>query len=156
MLCGVLLYDPRQIAKDGEPATCRKCQRFRSATSYRKRQEAMKAGEEGDLTGRRPALRRVRRGRGGIVHRTGTGEGPRLRTGPAGCAAERIERVTTTETEFKIEPLIRAGLSRVEALRAATATRADVSTTATASRRACKADLVPVRGNSQGSPSSPS
>ena len=42
-LCGVLLYDPRQIAKEGEPATCGKCQRFRSAASYRKRQAAMKA-----------------------------------------------------------------------------------------------------------------
>ena len=41
-LCGVLLYDPRQIAKEGEPATCGKCQRFRSAASYRKRQAAMK------------------------------------------------------------------------------------------------------------------
>ena len=41
-LCGVLLYDPRQIAKAGEPATCRKCQRFRSAASYRKRQAATK------------------------------------------------------------------------------------------------------------------
>ena len=42
-LCGVLLYDPRQIAKEGEPATCGKCQRFRSAASYRKRQAAMRA-----------------------------------------------------------------------------------------------------------------
>ena len=45
-LCGVLLYDPRQIAKDGEPATCRKCQRFRSAASYRKRQAATKAAKK--------------------------------------------------------------------------------------------------------------
>ena len=45
-LCGVLLYDPRQIAKDGKPATCRKCQRFRSAASYRKRQEATKAAKK--------------------------------------------------------------------------------------------------------------
>ena len=41
-LCGVLLYDPRQILQAGEPATCRKCQRFRSAASYRKRQAATK------------------------------------------------------------------------------------------------------------------
>ena len=45
-LCGVLLYDPRQIAKAGEPATCGKCQRFRSAASYRKRQAAMKAAKK--------------------------------------------------------------------------------------------------------------
>ena len=45
-LCGVLLYDPRQIAKEGEPATCGKCQRFRSAASYRKRQAAMKAAKK--------------------------------------------------------------------------------------------------------------
>ncbi len=45
-LCGVLLYDPRQIAKAGEPATCRKCQRFRSAASYRKRQAATKAAKK--------------------------------------------------------------------------------------------------------------
>ena len=45
-LCGVLLYDPRQIAKEGEPATCGKCQRFQSATSYRKRQAAMKAAKK--------------------------------------------------------------------------------------------------------------
>ena len=45
-LCGVLLYDPRQIAKEGEPATCGKCQRFRSAASYRKRQVAMKAAKK--------------------------------------------------------------------------------------------------------------
>ena len=45
-LCGVLLYDPRQIAKEGEPATCGKCQRFRSAASYRKRQAAMKVAKK--------------------------------------------------------------------------------------------------------------
>ena len=45
-LCGVLLYDPRQIAKEGEPATCRKCQRFRAAASYRKRQAATKAAKK--------------------------------------------------------------------------------------------------------------
>ena len=45
-LCGVLLYDPRQIAKDDEPASCRKCQRFRSAASYRKRQAATKAAKQ--------------------------------------------------------------------------------------------------------------
>ena len=45
-LCGVLLYDPRQFAKAGEPATCRKCQRFRSAASYRKRQKAMKTAKK--------------------------------------------------------------------------------------------------------------
>ena len=45
-LCGVLLYDPRQIAKEGEPATCGKCQRFRLAASYRKRQAAMKAAKK--------------------------------------------------------------------------------------------------------------
>ena len=45
-LCGVLLYDPRQIAKTGQPATCRKCQRFRSAASYRKRQAATKAAKK--------------------------------------------------------------------------------------------------------------
>ena len=39
-LCGVLLYDP------SEPATCGKCQRFRSAASYRKRQAAMKAAKK--------------------------------------------------------------------------------------------------------------
>ena len=42
----VLLYDPRQIAKEGEPATCGKCQRFRSAASYRKRQAAKKAAKK--------------------------------------------------------------------------------------------------------------
>ena len=47
-LCGVLLYHPRQIAKDGAAATRRKCQRFRSAASYRKRQTATKK----PLTGR--------------------------------------------------------------------------------------------------------
>ena len=51
-LCGVLLYDEKQIAPGDEPATCRKCQRFRTATRYLKRREAMKACEE-DLTGRR-------------------------------------------------------------------------------------------------------
>ena len=43
---GVLLYDPRQIAKAGKPATCRKCQRFRSAASYRKRQAVTKAAKK--------------------------------------------------------------------------------------------------------------
>ena len=42
-LCGVLLYDERQIAPGGEPSTCGKCQRFATAASYRKRQEAMAA-----------------------------------------------------------------------------------------------------------------
>ena len=45
-LCGVLLYDPRQIVKEGEPATWGKCQRFRSAASYRERQAAMKAAKK--------------------------------------------------------------------------------------------------------------
>ena len=40
-LCGVLLYDEKQLAHGGAPATCRKCQRFKSATSYLKRQDAM-------------------------------------------------------------------------------------------------------------------
>ena len=44
-LCDVLLYDPRQIAKAGQPATCQKCQRFRSAAGYRKRQAATKAAK---------------------------------------------------------------------------------------------------------------
>ena len=44
-LCGVLLYDERQIAKGGDPSTCGKCQRFTTAASYRKRQEAMKAAK---------------------------------------------------------------------------------------------------------------
>ena len=45
-LCGVLLYDERQIAKGGEPSTCGKCQRFTTAASYRKRQAAMKAAKK--------------------------------------------------------------------------------------------------------------
>ena len=44
-LCGVLLYEEKQIAKGGEPSTCGKCQRFTTAASYRKRQEAMKAAK---------------------------------------------------------------------------------------------------------------
>lgn len=45
-LCGVMLYDERQIPKDGEPPTCGKCQRFATAGSYRKRQKAMKAAKK--------------------------------------------------------------------------------------------------------------
>ena len=45
-LCGVLLYDEKQIAPGDEPATCRKCQRFRTATRYLKRREAMKAAKK--------------------------------------------------------------------------------------------------------------
>lgn len=45
-LCGVLLYDERQIAKGGEPSTCGKCQRFATAASYRKRQKAKKAAKK--------------------------------------------------------------------------------------------------------------
>ena len=41
-LCGVLLYDEKQLPHGDEPATCRKCQRYRSATSYLKRREAKK------------------------------------------------------------------------------------------------------------------
>ena len=45
-LCGVLLYDEKQIAPGDEPATCRKCQRFRTATRYLKPREAMKAAKK--------------------------------------------------------------------------------------------------------------
>ena len=42
-LCGVLIYDEKQLPRGGEPASCRKCQRFTTAASYRKRQKAKKA-----------------------------------------------------------------------------------------------------------------
>ena len=45
-LCGVLLYDEKQIAQGDEPATCGKCQRYTTATSYLKRREAMKAAKK--------------------------------------------------------------------------------------------------------------
>ena len=45
-LCGVLLYDEKQIAQGDEPSTCGQCQRYTTATSYRKRQEAMKAAKK--------------------------------------------------------------------------------------------------------------
>ena len=95
-LCGVLLYDPTQTAKGGEPATCRKWQRFRSAASYRKRQAAAKGGEEGDLTGRRPTAPAARSLRGGIIHRTGpdrNGEGSRLRNRPRRRGTDRHPHV---------------------------------------------------------------
>ena len=72
-LCGVLLYDPRQIPKEGEPATCGKCQRFRSAASLPETPSGDEGGEEGDLnrtpggpsrgpeTGKDPRLHRPRR-----------------------------------------------------------------------------------------------
>ena len=50
-LCGVFLYDEKQIAQGDEPATCGKCQRYTTATSYLKRREAMKTAKK-DLTGR--------------------------------------------------------------------------------------------------------
>ena len=50
-LCGVFLYDEKQIAKGDEPATCGKCQRYTTATSYLKRQDCEEDCEE-DLTGR--------------------------------------------------------------------------------------------------------
>ena len=45
-LCGVFLYDEKQLPHGDEPATCRKCQRYRSATSYLKRREAMKTAKK--------------------------------------------------------------------------------------------------------------
>ena len=45
-LCGVLLYDEKQLPQGDEPSTCGKCQRYTTATSYRKRQEAMKAAKK--------------------------------------------------------------------------------------------------------------
>ena len=45
-LCGVLLYDEKQIAHGDEPSTCGKCQRYTTATSYLKRREAMKAAKK--------------------------------------------------------------------------------------------------------------
>ena len=45
-LCGVFLYDEKQIAKGDEPATCGKCQRYTTATSYLKRREAMKTAKK--------------------------------------------------------------------------------------------------------------
>ena len=45
-LCGVFLYDEKQIAKGDEPATCGKCQRYTTATSYLKRQEAKKTAKK--------------------------------------------------------------------------------------------------------------
>ena len=45
-LCGVFLYDEKQIAKGDEPATCGKCQRYATATSYLKRREAMKTAKK--------------------------------------------------------------------------------------------------------------
>ena len=45
-LCGVFLYDEKQIAQGDEPATCGKCQRYTTATSYLKRQEAMKTAKK--------------------------------------------------------------------------------------------------------------
>ncbi len=45
-LCGVFLYDEKQIVQGDEPATCGKCQRYTTATSYLKRREAMKAAKK--------------------------------------------------------------------------------------------------------------
>ena len=45
-LCGVFLNDEKQIAKGDEPATCGKCQRYTTATSYLKRREAMKTAKK--------------------------------------------------------------------------------------------------------------
>ena len=45
-LCGVFLYDEKQIAQGDEPATCGKCQRYTTATSYLKRREAMKTAKK--------------------------------------------------------------------------------------------------------------
>ena len=45
-LCGVFLYDEKQLPHGDEPATCRKCQRYRSATSYLKRREAKKTAKK--------------------------------------------------------------------------------------------------------------
>ena len=45
-LCGVLIYDEKQLPRGGEPASCRKCQRFTTAASYRKRQKAMKTAKK--------------------------------------------------------------------------------------------------------------
>ena len=47
----MFLYDEKQIAQGDEPATCGKCQRYTTATSYLKRREAMKTAKK-DLTGR--------------------------------------------------------------------------------------------------------
>ena len=45
-LCGVLLYNEKQLPQGDEASTCGKCQRFATAASYRKRQEAMKAAKK--------------------------------------------------------------------------------------------------------------
>ena len=46
-LCGVFIYDEKQLPRAGEPVSCRKCQRFTTAASYRKRQkQAMKAAKK--------------------------------------------------------------------------------------------------------------
>ena len=45
-LCGVFLYDEKQLPHGDEPATCRKCQRYTSATSYLKRREAKKTAKK--------------------------------------------------------------------------------------------------------------
>ena len=45
-LCGVFLYDEKQLPQGDETATCGKCQRYRTSTSYLKRREAMKDCEE--------------------------------------------------------------------------------------------------------------
>ena len=55
-LCGVLLYDEKQIAHGDEPSTCGKCQRYTTATSYLKRREAMKAAKK-KKPGRTPKQR---------------------------------------------------------------------------------------------------
>ena len=45
-LCGVFLYDEKQLPQGDEPATCGKCQRYRTSTSYLKRREAMKTAKK--------------------------------------------------------------------------------------------------------------
>ena len=45
-LCGVFLYDEKQLPQGDETATCGKCQRYRTSTRYLKRREAMKTAKK--------------------------------------------------------------------------------------------------------------
>ena len=51
-LCGVFLYDEKQLAQGDEPATCRRCQRYTTATSYLETPRRNEDCEEGDLIAR--------------------------------------------------------------------------------------------------------
>ena len=98
----MLLYDPRQIAKAGEPATCGKCQAVPVGGQLPETPGSDEGGEEGDLTGRRvdPAADRKR---------------GRTPAPPAAAPRNGSSVVMTTETEFNIseEPLAERVLRQV-------------------------------------------